>query len=219
MLADSYRYESPFGLSYALPWYGITVVFRSTDSGTRSPSVVTAGRAPDVAPADRTGESWSHQELDNNPTAATSGLVMDPKGSTEIYAAQAKDGSVVALVRNQYHSPHMWLSRSTSGGATWAPQSRAPFPMYSCTMTATKSGVLLISGRFPGAGLQASWDAGHTWQAYTIDTPPGVVSMIEVEPDVVVVTAAGMENGNSTAPRYQLFRVLHEPPSIEPLIF
>ena len=43
--------------------------------------------------------------------------------------------------------------------------------------------------------------------------------MIEVEPDVVVVTAAGMENGNSTAPRYQLFRVLHEPPSIEPIIF
>jgi hypothetical protein len=28
-----WKYESPFGLSYALPWYGITVVFRSTDSG------------------------------------------------------------------------------------------------------------------------------------------------------------------------------------------
>jgi hypothetical protein len=43
--------------------------------------------------------------------------------------------------------------------------------------------------------------------------------MIEVEPDVVVVTHAGMENGNQMAPRYQLFRVLHEPPAIEPLMF
>jgi hypothetical protein len=91
---------------------------------------------------------------------------MDPKGSTEIYAAQAKDGSVVALVRNQYHSPHMWLSRSTSGGATWTPQSRAQFPMYSCAMTSTKSGVLLISGRFPGAGLQASWDSGRPFSRF-----------------------------------------------------
>ena len=37
------------------------------------------------------------------------------------------------------------------------------------TCVSTRSGVLLVAGRFPGITVQASWDGGMTFSAWTVD--------------------------------------------------
>ena len=37
------------------------------------------------------------------------------------------------------------------------------------TCVSTRSGVLLVAGRFPGITVQASWDGGMSFSAWTVD--------------------------------------------------
>ena len=61
-------------------------------------------------------------------------------------------------------------------------------------MVTTTSGAILIAGRFPGTGLEVSWDDGFTWDVLSIDTPPGGNgAMLEVSPDVVVLASASYD--------------------------
>ena len=87
---------------------------------------------------------------------------MIEKEASEISLARGprrNDSRVLALVR-PFRAPHMWESWSPDHGANWGPLTRGPFAMYaSCnSLITTRSGVMIIGGRFPGISLQASWD-------------------------------------------------------------
>ena len=88
--------------------------------------------------------------------------------------------------------------------------------MYACnnSMITTKSGVILIAGRFPGIGLQVSRDHGMTWQLYQIDTSIWANgALYEVEPEIVLYVYGGWNNPQQM--RRQLIRVT--PDSVEPV--
>ena len=54
----------------------------------------------------------------------------------------------------------------------------------------TANGALVIGGRFPLMSLQVSWDDGHSWQFYSLESRPGGNgAMVEVAPNVVMCTA------------------------------
>ena len=100
----------------------------------------------------------------------------------EIAAAEAPDGSVLALVRPDWAGT-MWTARSDTSGRSWRPLTRGGWPLYALgtAMVTTSSGVMLAGGRFPSLSVQASWDSGYTWRAFVVDncdTAQG--SMIEV---------------------------------------
>ncbi len=105
-----------------------------------------------------------------------------------ISTMQTKDGNVLALVRS-VHSSLMWEVWSRDNGASWGPALPGPFPCWAATALTTKSGVMLVAGRFPGApGLYISHDSGMTWKAYSIDTggKTAMGKMFEVQPDVIL---------------------------------
>ncbi len=80
--------------------------------------------------------------------------------------------------------------------------------MYACTnsMLTTRSGVILIGGRFPGIAVQASFDDGMTWRCCQIDTALWANgSMYEIEPDVVLFVYGGLNEPHQL--RYQVLRV------------
>ena len=133
---------------------GANVVFRSTSGGaTWSPPIDTDGR-----------DGWLGVQGD-------AALPMFQKEYGEIVGLEAPDGSVLALVRPA-KAPTMWSSRSDTGGISWRPLTRGVFPMYALGSAAltTESGVMLVGGRFPSLAIQASWDNGHTWNMYVIDS-------------------------------------------------
>ena len=138
------------------------------------------------------GQSWSAPVNVDGPPYYDD-MWMIPKGSSEISASQARDGSIMSLVR-PYSSPFMWETWSKDGGKTWTPKARGPFPMYACnnSMITTTSGVIIIGGRFPGMGVQVSHDDGMTWKCFRIDTCVWANgAMYEVEPDVVLYVYGG----------------------------
>ena len=105
-----------------------------------------------------------------------------------ISTTQTKQGDVLALVRS-VHSPLIWEVWSKDNGESWGPALPGPFPCWAATALTTKSGVMLVAGRFPGApGLYISHDSGMTWKAYSIDTggKTAMGKMFEVQPDVVL---------------------------------
>ena len=58
------------------------------------------------------------------------------------------------------------------------------------SMVRTANGALVIGGRFPLMSLQVSWDDGHSWQFYSLESRPGGNgAMVEVAPNVVMCTA------------------------------
>ena len=129
------------------------------------------------------GHTWSVPTPLNGPPA--SGQKWDL--CEAISTVQTREGKVLALVR-PVHSPVMWEVWSEDNGKTWGPALPGPFPCWAATALATKSGVLLVAGRFPGGpGLYVSHDSGMTWKAYSIDTGglTAMGKMFEVEPDVV----------------------------------
>ena len=58
------------------------------------------------------------------------------------------------------------------------------------SMVRTANGALVIGGRFPLMSLQVSWDDGHSWAFYSLESRPGGNgAMVEVAPNVVMCTA------------------------------
>ena len=125
------------------------------------------------------------------------------------------DGSVVALIRPTV-APTMWTSRSDTDGSSWRPLSRAAFPMWALGHAAvsTKSGVILVGGRWPSLSVQASWDGGHTWRLFVVDncdTAQG--AMLEVRDNVVLFTYGAYGPPNTAGPaqlRRQFISVEHD---------
>jgi hypothetical protein len=59
-------------------------------------------------------------------------------------------------------------------------------------MLCTRSGGVLIGGRFPGVAVQISHDHGYTWRFHQIDTVGWANGgMLEIEPDVVLFLYGG----------------------------
>lgn len=135
------------------------------------------------------GLSWSAPvNVDGARDPATGRPIDGNYDLTEVCAAQATDGKLVALVRPVY-SPWMWETWSEDGGASWGPCVRGPFPGYATpNMLRTASGTLLVAHRLPGLTVNASRDGGRTWDAGTmIDSSIWAMgSMVEVAPDLVL---------------------------------
>jgi ABC-type hemin transport system substrate-binding protein len=65
-------------------------------------------------------------------------------------------------------------------------------------MTRTSSGAIVLAHRFPGYSVNISRDGGRNWDAGTIiDWQPwGQGALIEVEPDVLLVTYMNTDLGD-----------------------
>jgi hypothetical protein len=160
------------------------------------------------------GNSWSDPvDIDGGPRDESKWMIA--KEGSETSAGQTRDGKIIALVR-PWSSPVMWETWSPDDGATWQPLARGPFPMYACnnSMLATQSGALVIGGRFPGMGIQASFDDGMTWKGYSIDSAIWANgAMFEIEPNVVLFIYGGKDG--LTELRAQIFRVTAD--NLEPV--
>ena len=158
------------------------------------------------------GRTWSQWvDIDGPPYLDHMHSICKDNRS-EIGAAETLDGHIITLTRPN-ESPWMWESWSYDKGETFTPAARGAFPMYACNnaMVCTTSGYLVIGGRFPGMGLQVSYDSGMTWKCYQVDTHDGGNGgMFEVEPDVVLFVYA--EHFHL---RYLLIRIT--PDGIEPV--
>ena len=57
----------------------------------------------------------------------------------------------------------------------------------------TASGVIIFGGRYPAESLQVSWDNGHSWSLYMIDTGGSISNggFVEVASDVVLYGYGG----------------------------
>jgi hypothetical protein len=107
-------------------------------------------------------------------------------------------GNTVMTVIRPIYSPWMWQCWSYDSGATWDSAVRTTFPGYAQSMIRTASGVIVAAHRLPGYGINISRDDGLNWDEGTlIDYPAwGMGCMIEVEPDVLVVTYMNSSYGN-----------------------
>jgi hypothetical protein len=162
----------------AAPAIGLSFVLRSTDSGSR----------------------WSDPiSLDRGGQTKQPGMMAKggPLAALEISMAESNvSGAVMALVR-PFASPWMWESWSFTGGKTWGPLSRGPFPLYAAmsAMITTASGVMLIGGRYPALSVQVSFTSGMSWKLFTVDYS-GVWAngaMIEVAPDRILFVYGGSD--------------------------
>ncbi len=109
---------------------------------------------------------------------------------TETPLAELPDGRIVALSR-PHRAPFMWQTYSDDGGKSWSAACYAPFSgAGGPSMLVTSSGYLVIVKRGPGLGLNISLDGGLNWDEGTmIDFSTSYNgSMVEVEPDVVLVS-------------------------------
>jgi hypothetical protein len=163
------------------------------------------------------GASWTMQQLDSDPAEHDSyPYRMRPKSyGSEISAAPTADGGAIALVR-PYRSPVMWQTRTASpGGAAWQPLARGSFPLYAAAdqMVRTKSGAMLICGRFPVNSCQLSFDEGRSWRFFTLDGHPGGDgAMMEVADDEVLWIYGDKMYGQFKS---QLLRISTDPRGLE----
>ena len=71
--------------------------------------------------------------------------------------------------------------------STWEPVTRAPLLVcaHADSAVTTKSGVVMVAGRFPGLALMVSWDDAMSWEFYLIDTSGFAANgaLVELEPD------------------------------------
>ena len=107
-------------------------------------------------------------------------------------------GNTVMSVTRPIYGPGMWQSWSHDAGATWDAAARTSFPGYAASMTRTRSGVIVVAHRFPGYSINVSRDGGRNWdQGTIIDWPAwGQGALIEVEPDVLLVTYMNTDLGD-----------------------
>ena len=109
--------------------------------------------------------------------------------------------------------PYMWQLRSEDGGATWHPAAIGHFPGFCPSLTATRSGALVATTRYPHFAAHLSRDGGRTWSAPVIVDYAiwGNQHAVEIEPDVVLVTYMGhiMEHGQADS-RIARLRVTDE---------
>jgi len=122
-------------------------------------------------------------------------------------------GNTVTVLIRPIYSPMMWQCWSYDGGATWDAAVRATFPGYAQSMIRTSSGAILVGHRFPHYSINVSYDDGVNWDAGTvIDYPSWAMgAMVEVEPDVVLVTYMNWHNDRKAYPLLgQLIRVTPE---------
>jgi len=155
------------------------------------------------------GRTWSTPIPIDGPGPMPQHPMKDKDVNSETAGAETRDGKIVAFVRNS--EPTMWECWSEDGGLTWLPAARGPFPSYAgfCSMLTTSSGVIVFGGRFPGIGIQASYDDGMTWRCTETDSATWAQGgMIEVEPDVVLHIYGGPDNPRQL--RGQLLRVTPE---------
>jgi len=160
------------------------------------------------------GQTWSAPINMDGPPYDNSFPQFHKEGS-EISAAQTKEGKILAMMRPIF-SGVMWETWSEDDGQTWTPMMRSAFPMYGCfgALTTTSSGFLIIGGRFPGLGVQVSYDSGMTWQFHQVDaTSWANGAMYEIEPDVVLFVYGGWNQPMQL--RYQIIRVTES--GLEPL--
>ena len=118
----------------------------------------------------------------------------------EVAMDEAAPGVLVGIGRPD-RDPYMWQLRSEDGGRTWQPAAIGHFPGFCPSLTATRSGALVATTRYPHFAAHVSRDGGRTW------SPPVIVDYaiwanqhaVEIEPDVVLVTYMGdiMEHGKA----------------------
>jgi hypothetical protein len=133
------------------------------------------------------GRTWSTPVPIDGPGPMPQHRMKDKDVRSETAGAQTRDGKIVAFVRNS--EPTMWECWSNDGGLTWLPAARGSFPKYAGlnSILTTSSGVILYGARFPGMGIQASYDNGMTWRCIEMDSATWAQGgMIEVELDVVL---------------------------------
>ena len=134
---------------------------------------------------------------------------MDETGNWEATAAYTHQGAIFAYAPAHLYDPcetdtfsivfvtlAVSLSRkaSPSGSSwtwdtasTWEPVTRAPLLVcaHANSAVTTKSGVVMVAGRFPGLSLMVSWDDAMSWEFYLIDTSGFAANgaLVELEPD------------------------------------
>lgn len=204
------RNKNPAGYSYLGPWGPLV----ETADGTllrfvlggpgylpgydRIPSWGSAHAVSRVFRSTDRGQTWSGPIPIDRPVAhrKARGSILGSLDLTETNAV-AMGNTVMSLTRPIY-GVGMWQSWSYDGGLTWDAAARTSFPGYACSMTQTTSGAIVIAHRFPGYSVNVSRDGGRNWDAGTIiDWPAwGQGALIEVEPDVLLVTYMNTDLGD-----------------------
>jgi len=146
------------------------------------------------------GATWSEPvHADSNPQKPGEPLRPEIGGGLALAARyfelgidEVRPNKLLGIGRPE-RDPYMWQIGSLDGGRTWEPGALGHFPGYCPSLTATKSGAIVATTRFPYFAAHLSRDGGRTWE------PPVIVDhciwanqqAIEVEPDVVLVTYMG----------------------------
>ena len=162
------------------------------------------------------GQSWSQ------PVPMDHAVIRqndEPKshcgGFSETAVAQLPCGRIVAIAR-PVHSPFMWQTQSEDGGSTWRMACYAPFSgAGGPQLVATRSGYLAMAARcVGGVGMHISIDGGVNWDhGTTLDNHSDFNgSMLEVEPDVVIVVYPDMADGHGANVRAQRIRITPQGP-------
>ena len=167
------------GYDNILAWgsaHAVARVFRSTDQG----------------------QSWSGPIEIDRPAAYRQprGSVQGSLDFTETNAVAM--GNTVMSVTRPIYGPGMWQSWSHDAGATWDAAARTSFPGYAASMTRTQNGTIVVAHRFPGYSINISRDDGRNWdQGTIIDWQPwGQGALLEVEPNVLLVTYMNIDHGD-----------------------
>ena len=136
------------------------------------------------------GLTWSEPVPMDHAAHCIGDTPESPVGDfTETPLAELPDGRIVALSR-PHRAPFMWQTYSDDAGRSWGAACYAPFSgAGGPSMVVTTSGYLVIVKRGPALGMNISLDGGLNWDEGTmIDFSTSYNgSMVEVEPDVVLV--------------------------------
>ena len=101
--------------------------------------------------------------------------------------------NVIVGIGRPERDPYMWQMRSEDGGRSWEPAAWGHFPGYCPSLTATQSGAVVATTRYPHFAAYLSRDGCRTWDPPVIVDYCGWANQqaVEVEPDVVLVTYMG----------------------------
>lgn len=154
------------------------------------------------------GDSWEAPvNMDDSAGIARKMAPMDDTGNWEATAAYTHRGAVFAYAPGFLYDP--WSAWSFTAGTSWQPVTRGALLVCAHANSAltTKSGVVLVAGRFPGIALMVSWDDAMSWDSYIIDTSAFAANgaLVELEPDLVLYIYGG--SYSPAGYRTQLFKV------------